>query len=116
MIQPLYITTPFPKTEYETQIKKFGYSVPKSTKEWFDFDPFTIRKKLPWLKGIKGSLAEFLMYESSFFIDRKMEFYFSSKILYHKFMRALIKIYRPIAKFRFFNLLFSFFQKSICFL
>ncbi len=114
MIQPLYITTPFPKTEYETQIKKFGYIVPRSTKEWFDYDPFTIRKKLPWLKGIKGSLAEFLMYES-FFIDRKMEFYFSSKILYHKFMRALIKIYRLLAKFRFFNLLFFFFPEKYLF-
>jgi len=111
-VQPIYITVPYPNTMYLKQCMDFGFKPPDSFREWTAFDSFTIGKYLPWMKGNKKRMFEFMMY-SSYFIDNKAEYYISD-LLQGRIVKFLGKIYQPIARFRFNHFLYLFFfEKTI---
>ncbi|MBN2422207.1 B12-binding domain-containing radical SAM protein [Candidatus Woesearchaeota archaeon] len=107
MIQPIYITVPFPKTRYFDQCKKYGLKVPKTLAEWSKYDSYRAREFLPWISGKKGDVSEFLMY-ISYFIDLKIEHHISDSAI-GKVLKLICKVYNPFARFRFNNFYYSFF-------
>ena len=104
MVQSIYITVPFPGTRYLEQCREHGLAVPTSVEEWFDFDPFAVAERLPWMKGRRKRMFVFMMY-SSLFVDRKVEYHLSGS-LFGRLVTLLGELYRPIARFRFRHLLY----------
>jgi anaerobic magnesium-protoporphyrin IX monomethyl ester cyclase len=113
MIQPFYITVPFPGTEYLKDVKKHGFVVPKKLEDWEDFDPFSIAEKLPWLNKKERRRIKMIMY-SSFFIDKKLSYHLNENLL-GNIIKFLTEIYRPIAKFRFNHLCDFFYIEGFIF-
>jgi len=107
MVQPVYITVPYPGTQYLLESKMHGLKEPSSLLEWSNFDSYYAKKILPWLNGSKGQISELLMY-SSYFIDNKVEYHLSDSSIM-RFFKFVVKIYKPIAQFRFNNLFHMFF-------
>ncbi len=99
MIQPIYITVPYPGTNYLKTCKEFGFKEPASFQGWTEFDPMSVGNLLPWFKGRNKKMFEFLMF-ASFFIDKKLDFHLPNSF-YGKSIKLLTTIYRPIAVFRF---------------
>ncbi len=101
----MYITVPYPNTTYFKQALKAGLKEPKRLSDWSYYDSFRISRYLPWLGPKKRRLYEFLMY-SSYLIDEKVRYYFSSKLL-GKIASFLLLAYRPFVMLRF-KILFPF--------
>ncbi|HOI19195.1 MAG TPA: radical SAM protein [Candidatus Woesearchaeota archaeon] len=99
LIQPMYITVPYPNTTYFNQAIKAGLKEPKRLCDWSFYDSFRISKLLPWFSPKKRRLYEFLMY-SSYLIDDKIKYYFSSKT-FGKVCSFLLVLYRPFVRLRF---------------
>ena len=98
MVQPLYISTPLPGTEYLGDAERHGFETPTTLAAWSEFDPFHIAGRLPWL-GRRRALFEMLMY-TSFFIDAKPA-YHANDSPYGRVIRWLGRLYRPLARWRF---------------
>lgn len=112
MIQPIYVTVPFPCTRYLDRCKGYGLKEPKSLEEWSYYDSYEIIKFLPWFSPRNKKIIEFMMY-SSYFIDNKVEHHLSDS-LKDRIIKVIVKVYRPIARLRFNNFFyFFFFEKYI---
>lgn len=107
MVQPIFITVPYPGTQYLKQCIIYGFKPPTSLDAWGDFDPFTISKYLPWFKGNKKRMFEFLMY-CSYFIDKKFDYHLTNSPM-SRILKMLSRVYYPIARFRFSNFFYYFF-------
>lgn len=97
-VQGCYVTTPYPGTVYLEQCKEHGLVEPSSTAVWADFDPFTVGWHLPWMKGRRGRMFEFMMF-SSLFVDHKADYHVGESFLGHLVSLAG-RAYRPVARAR----------------
>jgi len=98
LVRAVYITVPFPGTEYLSKCAEYGLEPSRDLESWADFDPFTVSRHLPWMKARKKRMFEFLMF-SSFFVDRKAEYHLSESTL-NRLIAFLGHAYRSVARFR----------------
>ncbi len=104
MVQAAYITVPFPGTRYLEQCREYGLQPPTDFHGWMDYDPFTVAKHMPWMRGRTGRMHQFLMF-SSFFVDRKLE-YHAIDSTFSRVVNALGRTYRPLARLRMQHMLY----------
>jgi anaerobic magnesium-protoporphyrin IX monomethyl ester cyclase len=105
MIQAPYFGVPYPGTKYLKDCKKYGLVEPKNIYEWSEYDSLVIGKYLPWFKKNRKYLD--VLFYSSYFIDNKLEYHLGNSF-FEKLIKLFVKVYKPIAIFRFYNL-FHFF-------
>ena len=104
LIQAFYMATPYPGTVYLEQCRSYGFRPPETLEGWADFDPFSVARHLPWVRGDRKRLFEFMMY-CSMFVDGKIDYHLSDSAAGR--MTALAgRLYRPVARARFFHLLY----------
>jgi anaerobic magnesium-protoporphyrin IX monomethyl ester cyclase len=104
MVQAAYITVPFPGTRYLEQCREYGLEPPTDFAGWMDYDPFTVARHMPWMRGRMGRMHTFLMV-SSFFVDRKLE-YHAIDSAFSRAVNLLGRGYRPLARFRLDHMLY----------
>ncbi|MFH1467472.1 MAG: radical SAM protein [Pseudomonadota bacterium] len=97
-VQGCYVTTPYPGTVYLEQCREHGLAEPRSTAVWADFDPFTVGKHLPWMRGERGRQFELLMF-ASLFVDHKADYHVGASA-FGRLVSALGRAYRPVARGR----------------
>ncbi len=115
MIQSFYLVVPYPDTVYYELARAEGFAEP-STAGWGLFDPYSVSGFLPWYRGKRKAMSDFLMITSSF-IDFKADYYLRHDSPLFSLLKALASAYRPIARFRFYNLLYwPFPEKHLFFL
>ena len=105
LVQAFYLATPYPGTIYLEQCRRYGFIPPERLEQWADFDPFAVAKHLPWVRGRRKRMFEFMMY-NTLFIDRKIDYHLSESSL-SAFTSRIGRIYRPVARFRFNHFLHS---------
>jgi len=113
LIQSFYMATPYPGTVYLEQCRAFGFEPPRALAGWADFDPFAVARHLPWVRGNRKRLFEFMMY-SSLFVDGKIDYHLSDSWS-GRLTAAAGRIYRPLARFRFNHLLYRPFPEAAVF-
>ncbi len=113
LIQAFYMATPYPGTVYLEQCRAFGFEPPESLAGWADFDPFAVARHLPWVRGDKKQLFEFMMY-CSMFVDGKVDYHLSDSLA-GRLTAMAGKAYRPLARFRFFHLLYRPYPEAAAF-
>ena len=103
LIQAFYLATPYPGTVYLEQCREHGFVPPTRLADWANFDPFSVARYLPWIRGRKKRMFEFMMY-GSLFIDDKATYHTGSSAI-GRLTAAVGRLYRPVARFRFQHLL-----------
>ncbi len=106
-ISPIYIYTPYPGTKMFNEAIESGYTPPKELRKWaeYSYENVNIYPKQYKMKKLYESLSF-----TTLFIDNKVSEYCKSRLL-----KAIVGIYRPIAKFRTENLFFLFLIEKIFF-
>ncbi|HLC56883.1 MAG TPA: radical SAM protein [Candidatus Nanoarchaeia archaeon] len=91
--------TPYPGTRLFDIAIQYGFQPPTSLEGWAKFDPSDFAKRLPWLSKERQRLLD-LIYITAWFVDKKVNWNFTSDEMFWKVFRTLSSAYRPIAKFR----------------
>ncbi|MCB1153709.1 cobalamin-dependent protein [bacterium] len=92
LVSPFYIYAPYPGTDLFAEAEKRGFAPPKRIEDWKGLH--SGNNTTPWLTSTERNLRQ-SVYFLSIFIDRKLEVYDT-----HPVIRALAKIYRPVARWR----------------
>jgi radical SAM superfamily enzyme YgiQ (UPF0313 family) len=95
-ISPFACFTPYPATPMYRLALRYGFKPPTTFRDWASFATDNINT--PWVTKDRFALINTLQF-TSLFIDRKPEDRLGSPTF-----RALAKLYRPIARYRFRNL------------
>jgi radical SAM superfamily enzyme YgiQ (UPF0313 family) len=101
---PLYNFCPYPGTKVFEEIEEKVFHFPSKLEEWADFEFSKVNFQL---SRKKHNLYQSL-YNPSIFLDSKFNEYQVSA-----FMKFLVRLYRPIARFRVRNLWFRFMPENI---
>ncbi|MDP7080213.1 MAG: radical SAM protein [Candidatus Undinarchaeales archaeon] len=104
----LYPVIPYPGTEYLAKAMAQGLEPPDSLEGWTAFDTYValrdgLDRILPWVTEERAKLLRRL-YVISNFIDEK------SDIVSNPVLRTLSRLYRPVARARFFSMNTSFME------
>lgn len=90
---------PIPGTELADRAEQYGYHKPSTLQAWID-EESEGEKSEPWYSRRAISLIRMLQI-TSYFIDRKPEILLETKNWKNSILTFLIRLYRPIARFRF---------------
>ncbi|MFZ2961170.1 MAG: radical SAM protein [Candidatus Ozemobacteraceae bacterium] len=90
---------PIPGTELASLAERFGYRKPTTLQAWID-EECEGEKIEPWYSRKTNSLIRMLQI-TSYFIDQKSELLLEAKTKKNALLKILMKLYRPIAQFRF---------------
>ncbi len=101
MVKNADVTVPYPGTVYLQQCVEHGMRTPERVSAWFDHDPWTIHRHLPWMRGSRRRMFDMVMF-STYFIDDKMEFHemHTSRSRGSRAAALLARLYRPYARAR----------------
>ncbi len=99
LVRAFFLATPYPGTVYLQQCQEHGLVPPTAMAGWSDYDPFSVARHLPWVRGRKKRMFEFMMY-GSLFIDDKASHHAGSSRL-GRLTATVSRAYRPVARFRF---------------
>lgn len=101
---PFFTATVYPGTEFFEFALRNGWKMPQSLEAWADFDfSDPTRESHFWLTEKQLKQFECLSF-TSFFANKNIKTKFGNP-----FLRAILYLYNPIARFRFKNLFYSFF-------
>ncbi|MBF0502704.1 MAG: B12-binding domain-containing radical SAM protein [Candidatus Riflebacteria bacterium] len=90
---------PIPGTELASLAERFGYRRPATLQAWID-EECEGEKIEPWYSKKTNSIIRMLQV-TSYFIDRKPELLLEAKSAKNSLIKFLMRLYRPIARFRF---------------
>jgi len=97
---------PYPGTELYELAVKYGYQPPKKLEDWIETDQSDYAKKCPWITPDRRKLMD-MLYLAALFVDKKIEWHFLSNKPQFFLLRNISKMYRPIARFRMKNHIYS---------
>ena len=90
---------PIPGTELASFAERYGYRKPTTLQAWID-EEAEGEKTEPWYSRKTNSLIRMLQI-TSYFIDQKPELLLEAKSKKNTLLKFLMRLYRPIAQFRF---------------
>lgn len=91
--------TPYPGNELFDVAVAAGFPVPTRLEEWGDLRFEDNAKKCPWITPDRRRLLE-MIYCMIYFVDGKYDMYFANNNWLLKAIFPLIKLYKPLARFR----------------
>jgi anaerobic magnesium-protoporphyrin IX monomethyl ester cyclase len=91
---------PWPGSDLFISSKTSGFVAPNSLSAWITMGPDNMKGNAPWVsKNMQSTLN--MLFVCSYFVDDKLMMHFSKKTLGYGFLKLLIRLYQPIAKYRF---------------
>lgn len=91
--------TPYPGNPLYDEAVKNGFPAPRSLREWSELRFEDNSANCPWIDKKRKRLLD-TIYCVVYFVDNKYETYFTKSGILLKLLVPIVKLYKPIAKFR----------------